>query len=194
MAYGVVTTTNGYAYIADGTDGLQIVDFANPASPIRVGGCDTGGTARGIAISGNTVYVADDQGGLVIFTVDQTNRPGDLNGDGKVDWMDMAIFFNHWLDSSCADPNWCSGADLNKSGTVNFSDFAMLAGYGVWPPNGHGDFNHDGWVDWLDLRICVLHWLESDCSEPQWCDNADTNHSGAVDFTDYAVLAAHWLE
>jgi hypothetical protein len=49
-----------YAYVADFAAGLQVIDVSNPASPQRVGGYDTSGYARGVAVSGNYAYVADD--------------------------------------------------------------------------------------------------------------------------------------
>ncbi len=47
------------AYVADGDAGLQIIDVSNPASPVRLGGYDTSGTAYGVAVSGTVAYVAD---------------------------------------------------------------------------------------------------------------------------------------
>jgi hypothetical protein len=51
----------------------------------------------------------------------------DLNDDGKV-WMeDLAILVSYWLDDTCAEPNWCKGADFNRSGATDFYDYAILA-------------------------------------------------------------------
>jgi len=49
--YGVAVAGN-YAYVADGFAGLQVIDVSNPANPLRVGGFDTSGSARGVAVSG----------------------------------------------------------------------------------------------------------------------------------------------
>jgi hypothetical protein len=46
---------------------LQVIDVSNPANPQRVGGYDTSGSAYGVTVSGNYVYVADGPGGLVIL-------------------------------------------------------------------------------------------------------------------------------
>src|SRR5687767_8751998 len=51
-AVGVAVSGN-YAYVADYTAGLQVIDVSNPASPQRVGGYDTSGLASGVAVSGN---------------------------------------------------------------------------------------------------------------------------------------------
>jgi hypothetical protein len=40
---------------------LQVIDVSDPANPQRVGGYDTSGSARGVAVSGNYAYVADGE-------------------------------------------------------------------------------------------------------------------------------------
>ena len=50
---------------------------------------------------------------------------GDLSGDCIVNWEDVELFANQWLDTGgCAEPN-C--ADLNNDDKVNMADFAILA-------------------------------------------------------------------
>ena len=66
FAYGVAVSGN-YAYVADGSPGLQVIDVSNPANPQRVGGYDTSGTARSVAVSGNYAYVAAGTRGLMIL-------------------------------------------------------------------------------------------------------------------------------
>lgn len=53
---------------------------------------------------------------------------GDLDVDCCVSLADMDTFVGHWLETGCAGPNWCSWADFEKSGSVDFVDFALLAG------------------------------------------------------------------
>ena len=48
-----------YAYVADSSSGLQVIDITNPASPQIVGSVDTPGYAYGVAVSGTYAYVAD---------------------------------------------------------------------------------------------------------------------------------------
>ena len=52
---------------AAGSSGLQVFDISNPVSPRRVGGTNTSGVARGIALSGNYAYLAD---GLALEVMD----------------------------------------------------------------------------------------------------------------------------
>ena len=61
---------------------------------------------------------------------------GDFDLDFDFDTADVLVFFNRWLDNTCADTqpdNWCSGADLNHSGTVDYLDFVELSH--IWPPS-----------------------------------------------------------
>jgi hypothetical protein len=68
-------------------------------------------------------------------------------------------------------PPKCGGADLNKNGTVNLEDLAVLAS----------------------------HWLETDCSASNnYCEGADLeplgSRDGTVNLKDLDVMADHWLE
>jgi len=40
----------------------------------------------------------------------------------------------------------------------------------------------------------VLHWLDSDCTGPDWCDGFDLNHNGVVNFVDFALTDGCSLE
>jgi len=65
-AWGVAVS-GGYAYVADGAGGLQIFAVTNPAVPVPVYRYSTGGTANGVAVVDNHIYVADDQKGLLVL-------------------------------------------------------------------------------------------------------------------------------
>jgi hypothetical protein len=58
IPYGVALA-EGYAFVADGLGGLQVIDFTDPASIRIAGSVDTPGDARGVALSGTHAYVAD---------------------------------------------------------------------------------------------------------------------------------------
>jgi hypothetical protein len=50
--------------------GLQIIDVSNPASPVRLGGyagSGTSGSARGVAVAGNRIFLANGIKGLLVF-------------------------------------------------------------------------------------------------------------------------------
>ncbi len=61
---------------------------------------------------------------------------------------------------------WCGGADINKDGKVDMSDFDILAD----------------------------NWLKDDCAEENnWCDGADIDKDGIVNMVDYSIFADNWL-
>jgi hypothetical protein len=48
---------------------------------------------------------------------------------GTVSLIDFTLFSGHWLQGSCnTGNNWCSGADLDKLGNVNWTDLSILCG------------------------------------------------------------------
>ncbi len=52
---------------------------------------------------------------------------GDITGNLTVDWDDLSVISNNWLDDNCSLSLWCEGADINHSNDVSFTDFALLA-------------------------------------------------------------------
>ncbi|OHB63084.1 MAG: hypothetical protein A2168_09620, partial [Planctomycetes bacterium RBG_13_50_24] len=52
---------------------------------------------------------------------------GDLNGDCRIDLLDVQIFAGHWLEPSGSGAE-TSNADLDGADGVNMSDFALLVG------------------------------------------------------------------
>ncbi|MHB1034819.1 MAG: Ig-like domain-containing protein [Pirellulales bacterium] len=70
-----VAVSGTFAYVADGSAGLQILDVSDPAAPVRLGGYDTSGIAYEVAVSGTLAYVADASAGLVILDVTNPAAP-----------------------------------------------------------------------------------------------------------------------
>jgi len=50
----------------------------------------------------------------------------DLVRDGYIDFADIRLFADRWLDNNCFPDN-CGGADFNGQNGVDFADFAMFA-------------------------------------------------------------------
>ncbi|MFM6513497.1 MAG: Calx-beta domain-containing protein [Microcystis panniformis] len=63
-----------YAYLADWTSGLQIIDISNPTNPILKGNYDTD-AAYGVEVVGNYAYVADGSSGLQIIDISNPSNP-----------------------------------------------------------------------------------------------------------------------
>jgi hypothetical protein len=64
-----------YAYLADGDNGVRILDISNPAVPFEVGYADTPGFAERVVVSGNYAYIADNYAGLRIIDVTNPMLP-----------------------------------------------------------------------------------------------------------------------
>jgi len=70
-----VAVVGNYAYVADGSNGLVIVDVTNPEAPTLKGSYDTAGTSWGVAVAGNYAYVADWDNGLVVIDISDPEAP-----------------------------------------------------------------------------------------------------------------------
>ena len=113
---------------------------------------------------------------------DMVKTNGDLNDDGLVDWLDLEVFTQYWLQSSLAD--------INNDKWVDFADYAILADNWLGT-NGDADISNDGLVDRLDLEILAHHWLQASLTV---AEIADLNSDRLVDFADYAILTGNWLK
>lgn len=71
--YGI-TISGTHAYIADGDNGIIVIDISNPVSPAISGSYATGNSVLDVAVSGNYVYAADGNS-LVIVDVTIPSSP-----------------------------------------------------------------------------------------------------------------------
>lgn len=72
-----VAVAGNYSYVADGFNGLVIVDVSNPAAPVLKGSYPypIANYSRGVAVAGNYAYLAVDYNGLVIVNVSDPAKP-----------------------------------------------------------------------------------------------------------------------
>ena len=70
-----IDVVGDYAYIADGDQGIQIINIFDKNNPEIIGSYDTSGTASGIFIDAGYAYVADGNGGMVILDVSDKSNP-----------------------------------------------------------------------------------------------------------------------
>ena len=73
------------------------------------------------------IHVRSGFGDPIITTYgfkDQSFVPADLDDDGDVDLVDLAIFAPRWLESTC---DMCGGADLTGDGQVTLDDLCEFA-------------------------------------------------------------------
>jgi hypothetical protein len=67
------------------------------------------------------------------MTLSIINTPTrDWNNDGLVNFEDYAVLAASWMADDCDDPNWCGGADLDRSGSVDLTDVIMFADFWLW--------------------------------------------------------------
>lgn len=73
-----VAVAGGYAYLANFSDGLRIIDISNPEAPALRGHVPEsmmGGVAFGVAVSGSYAYLANSNGGLRIINISNPQAP-----------------------------------------------------------------------------------------------------------------------
>ncbi len=65
----------GFAYVASGSTGLQIVNVSNPLVPQVAAALDTPGNGNDVKVVGTTAYLADDASGLSVIDVSNPLLP-----------------------------------------------------------------------------------------------------------------------
>lgn len=70
-----VDVAGSYAYIADGEDGLRIINVSDPAHPNETGSFKTPGRAVDARVKGNTAYIAEGDKGLYIANISDPANP-----------------------------------------------------------------------------------------------------------------------
>jgi len=71
-----VRLAGGLAVVANGTNGLQLIDFSNPSNPLPVGQLDTSASnSVAIDVVGDTVYIAESDNGLQIADISDPEQP-----------------------------------------------------------------------------------------------------------------------
>lgn len=74
-----VAVVGNYAYLADGVNGLRIINIAVPNYPYEIGFFDTPGLAFEVAISGTLAYVSDGSEGVQIINISDPTNPAYLS-------------------------------------------------------------------------------------------------------------------
>lgn len=64
-----------YAYIANGPNGLSIINIEDPKNPFLKSNIDTDGYANSVFIKGNRAFLADGTGGLKIIDISDKKKP-----------------------------------------------------------------------------------------------------------------------
>ena len=95
-AYGVAVDGN-YAYIADGTNGLVIMDITRPASPRMTGSVKTGGAgeARAVAVKDTYAFVAYGNEGIQVVDISSKTQPTIVASCSTTNAYDIALSGNY---------------------------------------------------------------------------------------------------
>ncbi|MBN1391311.1 MAG: right-handed parallel beta-helix repeat-containing protein [Sedimentisphaerales bacterium] len=111
---------------------------------------------------------------------------GDITSDGTVNWDDLDLLCEEWLEEDCSANNWCGGADIDQSNTVDFDDFTLLARNWleyVTPPIGNW---LQGCIHWHSTNSDGQNSLEEmtaayrDCGGDDWTCVADHDYISNV--------------
>ena len=74
VSYDPVSEKYDYAYVAS-QEAVSVFDISNTANPIQVAVIDTTGSAEGVAVSGDYLYVADWSAGLRVIDISNPLSP-----------------------------------------------------------------------------------------------------------------------
>ena len=126
-----VAVSGGYAYVAAGTAGLNVIDMSSAAAPVRVGGYSPANwSAQGVAVLDDYAYLAAGSAGLTVLDVSNPAAPVRVGactsgnaraaalsgGYGYVaDWRNGLLIFR--IESR---------ADFDTDGDVDLADFGQF--------------------------------------------------------------------
>jgi len=78
---------------------------------------------------GGSVITVSNSEKTAILQIEVDTYTGDLNLDGVVNFLDIAVFANHWRDLLCSYTGLCDGTDLNMTTDVTAADLAILCSH-----------------------------------------------------------------
>jgi len=149
-----VTISGDYAYVADGSDGLVILDIEDPANPTGVGGYDADGSTQSVTISGNYAYVADFNYGLMMLDIEDPANPtlvGSYDTDG-------------YARSVTISGNYAYVADGNSGLVIlgfGYTPLAVIDSISPSPARFDEDISFSGSGEDYDGIIVAYEWTSS---------------------------------
>ncbi len=172
-----VAVAGSYAYVADSSSGLQIVDVTDPLSPVLAASVDTPDSAYGVTVAESYAYVADDSSGLQVIQLCEASLCTDTDSDGVCDDEDNCPdVINPDQTNSDADSlgdtcDNCPNAD-NEDQADSDGD-SMGDACDVCPNDADNDADGDGVCGDVD-----------NCPGTANADQADTDADGVGDACD----------
>jgi hypothetical protein len=85
---------------------------------------------NGVIVTAGLYNTYDSNGiihhGMAVYVL-TPYMPGDIDGSGRVNFKDYNILATNYGNTNCSQSNgYCSGADLNTNGKVDFADIELL--------------------------------------------------------------------
>ncbi|MBK6561920.1 carboxypeptidase regulatory-like domain-containing protein [Candidatus Amarobacter glycogenicus] len=144
-----------YAYVADNSRGLRVINVANPAVPVEVGFYDTPGYAYEVALAGSYAYVVDYNRGLRVINVANPAAPtevGFYDTPGSAQGVTVAggyvhvVAYGGYVNGGGLFVLRFTGVTYTISGRVTDASGHGILGVTVWagsPRNTTTDANGD---------------------------------------------------
>ena len=140
-----VRVSGSYAYVADDTAGLQIIDVSNPRNPQWVAWIETPGNAKSVYVSGSFAYVADYFGGLQVIDTNLKSIVASLRFSGPAEDVYVAGQYAYVANGyqglrviNIAAPS--APTLVSRSGTTHYSTGVFVLGTYAYVTEGTGGF------------------------------------------------------
>jgi hypothetical protein len=171
------------AFIAAGTEGLQVVDVSDPTAPVLIGGLNTPGFAQQVELVEDYAVIAARDTGVQVINIENPTAPYmyivgkcDTLADARqMDVVGNRIYIADRNQLVIGDLSFYSGGytlgDIDNSGEITSADVIRLVNFvfrGGPPPQPvrrSGDINCDGPVTAPDI-ILLVNYVFKGGAEP----------------------------
>lgn len=155
---------DGLAYVAFELGGLRIVDVSDAAHSVEVASRPTAGSATGVAVRADRLFVSDSTGTVTVFDISVPESPVEIFAT-----QTGANVGSEGQSFGLAD------ADLAyvTAGKKGFATVRVVTGCCLSVANVNGD----GVLDGSDIAQFIEAFLGGEPS-------ADANHDGVIDYSD----------
>ena len=124
-----------------------------------------------------------DDCGVLVQAVECVLFQADKGGLYLLNNLDKFTVGDHVRVRGILNPS-CASICMQGNGCIEYNTISACL---------HGDLNGDNNVDIDDFTILLSQWLETGCTEPDFCGGADLNRNGIVDTNDFSLFADSWL-
>jgi hypothetical protein len=150
-----------YAYVADSSTGLVVIDVVDPVAPVIVAQTDGLALAERIVLSGSLAYLSSAQLGLVVIDISAPTNPRLIGGNPTISGVLAADSTGVYVASSksyrvCRDDEWTQTGDVIIAApgcqpipgavTLSFFDYDLDQGAVVLRWNAIRETDHLGYL------------------------------------------------